>query len=316
MRHVRRVLLMSILCMLLPILGLAQTHLINGDEVIVGVRNYCEDTNGDANANTYICSFATSPLAYVTGTRYSFKAGSTNTAAATVNINALGAKTIKKYVGGAQVDLASGDICNAQQVDVMYDGTFMNLLSGRCNDANTTAQTRSIYIPAGSMDVEGTCAANATAVLVTTGPKLVTIGCTDTNTDGIDFDFVMPDGWDAGTITIELDAFSIGNNSTEVFSMNFSGQCVRGGSDAVAAHTVTSGATATSTTNRAATITWPAAANREEHATTAPLTLNGTCAAGAHVYMHGLVDATTTTMTPMTDLKILGVKVEYHEDGQ
>lgn len=166
----------------------------------------------------------------------------------------------------------------------------------------------SFYIPVN--DVEGACALGTSAALVTNGPKVTTVTCTDANTDGISFDTVMPDGWNFGTITVELAAFSIGNNSGEVLSLNFSGQCVRD-TDSVAAWAITSGATLTSATNVATTITWGAAANREQHATSAPLTLAGTCAAGAHIYLHGLVNATATTVTPMTDVKILGVKVEY-----
>jgi hypothetical protein len=177
---------------------------------------------------------------------------------------------------------------------------------------------KSAYIPAGSMDVTGACAVIATAALLTNGPKLVTIGCTDTDTDAIEFELKMPNNWNASTIQIELDAFSIGNNSAEVFTMNFSGQCVRTG-DSVAAHTVTSGATATSSTNVAATITWGASANREQFVTTTALTLNGTCAAGSHVYLHGLVNAATggaaTTMAPMTDLRIIGARVIFTTVG-
>jgi hypothetical protein len=173
---------------------------------------------------------------------------------------------------------------------------------------------KSVYIPAGGMDVAGVCTANASAVLVTSGPKLPTITCTDIDTDGIEFELKMPNNWNASTIQVELDAFSIGNNTTEVLSLNFSGQCVRTG-DSPAAHTITSGATATSGSNVAATITWGASANREQFVTTSALTLNGTCAAGSHVYLHGLVNATATTMAPMTDGKIIGARVIYTTTG-
>jgi hypothetical protein len=161
---------------------------------------------------------------------------------------------------------------------------------------------RSLYIPAGSMDVSGSCAPVTAAALLTNGPKLPTIGCTDNDADSIEFDWVSADGWDAGTITVELVAFSIGNSNTEVFEMDFAGQCVTTG-DTPTAHSTTG--------EQAATITWGNAANREQHATTAAITLQGTCAAGDHIYMRGQVDAGATTMTPMTDLRILGVKIEW-----
>jgi len=168
--------------------------------------------------------------------------------------------------------------------------------------ADITSGTKSVYIPAGAMEVSGGCTLNAAAALLTNGPRLVTISCTDADADSIEFDWVMPDGWNGGTITVELNAFSIGNNTTEVFEMDVAGQCVRSG-DSVAAHATTG--------EQAATITWGAAANREQHATTAAITLQGTCAGGAHVYMRGQTDSTATTMTPMSDLRILGAKMMY-----
>lgn len=161
---------------------------------------------------------------------------------------------------------------------------------------------RSIFLPAGSMDVSGSCAANAAAVLLTNGPKLVTISCTDNDADSIEFDVTMPDGWDAGTITVELAAFSIGNNNTEVFEMDCAGQAVSSG-DTPTAHSTTG--------EQAATITWGNAANREQHATTSAITIQGTPAAGDHLYLRCQVDATATTTSPISDVKIVGAKLEY-----
>ena len=166
------------------------------------------------------------------------------------------------------------------------------------------AVTHSLFIAAAEMDVSGACALNATAVLLTNGPKRRTITCTDADADSIEFDFVMPDGWDGGTLTVELALFNVGTNaSTLVFEMDFAGQCVQSGV-AVAAHSTTG--------ERATTFSLTTTDNVEYHATTAtPITLNGSCAAGAHVYMRGQVDATATTMTPIADVKLLGVKIEY-----
>jgi hypothetical protein len=403
-RSLMKIFLLVLLLLWPPLAGYAE--FINGDLFVVGLVNSCSDAG---SSDTYACTPTDTRLtAYVTGSLYGFKANTINTGPATFNYNALGAKTIKKQVGGITTDLADGDIQAGQWVLLQYDGTNMQMLSTRGSNtltvlnpqtatyqalaadfagnktilvasgtftitlvasgatqpstgqsikvlnygtgtvtiarsgqninggtaslvvppgtatapmtawivsngtdyfATTTMPSttvKSIFIPAGSMDVEGACAVNATAVLLTSGPKLVTIGCTDADADGISFDMVMPDSWNAGTVTVELNAFSIGNNTTEVFEMDFAGQCVRSG-DAVAAHSTTG--------EQPATITWPATALVEVHATTAAITLNGTCAAGAHVYMRGQVDATATTMTPMSDLKILGVKVEYTAIG-
>lgn len=167
----------------------------------------------------------------------------------------------------------------------------------------TATQVRSIYIPAGSMDVSGTtCTLATSAALVTNGPKLPYITCTDSDTASIEFEWVMPDGWNAGTITVELIAQNTANNNTQVYELDFAGQCVRSG-DQIAAHSTTG--------EQAATITWGNNTNLEQHATTAAITLNGTCAAGAHVYMRGQVDATATTVSDASTVRIIAVKVEY-----
>lgn len=64
--------------------------------------------------------------AYVAGQVFKFKAGTANTGAATLNVNGLGAKTIKKNVS---TDLATGDILVSQVITVIYDGTNMQLQS-------------------------------------------------------------------------------------------------------------------------------------------------------------------------------------------
>lgn len=64
--------------------------------------------------------------AYTTGKRLVFKAATANTAAATLNVCGLGAKTIKKY---SNTDLLTGDITAGQLVEVVYDGTNFQLIS-------------------------------------------------------------------------------------------------------------------------------------------------------------------------------------------
>jgi len=84
----------------------------------------------DAGASdAYAITLAPAITAYVTGARYRFKAATANTGAATININALGAKTIKKAAGGITTDLATNDIRAGQWVDLVYDGTNMQMQS-------------------------------------------------------------------------------------------------------------------------------------------------------------------------------------------
>lgn len=81
----------------------------------------------DAQASdTYVITLAPVPSAYTTGMVVSFSANTANTGAATLNVNSLGAKTIKKL--GSE-DLDTGDIKAGQMVEVQYDGTNFQLIS-------------------------------------------------------------------------------------------------------------------------------------------------------------------------------------------
>lgn len=84
----------------------------------------------DAGASdTYTATLSPAPAAYVTGQHYRFKANTANTGAATINFNSLGAKTIKKATGGITTDLDTNDIRAGQWVDLVYDGTNMQMQS-------------------------------------------------------------------------------------------------------------------------------------------------------------------------------------------
>jgi hypothetical protein len=64
--------------------------------------------------------------AYATGNLFSFVAAATNTGAATINLNSLGAKSITKFGSTA---LAAGDILIGQVHLIEYDGTRFQLLN-------------------------------------------------------------------------------------------------------------------------------------------------------------------------------------------
>jgi hypothetical protein len=87
------------------------------------------------STDTYAATLSPAPSAYVTGQAYRFKANTANTGACTINFNSLGAKTIKKVAGGITTDLADNDIRAGQWVDVVYDGTNMQMQSTLGNAA-------------------------------------------------------------------------------------------------------------------------------------------------------------------------------------
>lgn len=79
---------------------------------------------GSANAHTLTSGLSLS--AYATGQKFSFTAGATNTAAATLNVDSIGAKNI--YLGGSP--LRGGEIVSGQSLDVVYDGTQFQIVGG------------------------------------------------------------------------------------------------------------------------------------------------------------------------------------------
>lgn len=78
-----------------------------------------------SGTNTITGNAAKAPAAYQAGQRFVFEAANTNTGSASLNINSLGAKTLKKkdVFGGAIATLDAGDLIQGGIYTVFYDGT-------------------------------------------------------------------------------------------------------------------------------------------------------------------------------------------------
>lgn len=105
------------------------------------LSDYVADTGA---ADAYAIAPSPAITAYAVGQIFSFKAANTNTTSSTINVNALGAKTIKKADGAT--NLVAGDIVAGQIAIVEYDGTNFQMLNPV---ANTVSLTGGAY-PAGS----------------------------------------------------------------------------------------------------------------------------------------------------------------------
>lgn len=86
-------------------------------------KSYAVDSVG---TDSYAITLQESFNAYYAGMEISFKAGTANTGACSLNVNGLGAKTIKKDVSS---DLDNNDIKANQIVKVIYDGTNFQLIN-------------------------------------------------------------------------------------------------------------------------------------------------------------------------------------------
>lgn len=90
--------------------------------------DYVADTGA---ADAYVITPSPAISAYTTGQIFSFKATNANTTTSTLNVNALGAKTIKRIDGAT--NLQAGDIAAGQIITVEYDGTNMQMQSPAVN---------------------------------------------------------------------------------------------------------------------------------------------------------------------------------------
>jgi hypothetical protein len=164
---------------------------------------------------------------------------------------------------------------------------------------------RSLWISASSFSSDLTQCAIATEAVLNTGlPITWSTTCTDNDSGRMQTDIPMPGNWDGGTIKVRYYVYSTTSQST-VVAYSTSGQCVRSG-DAVAA-VATTGEVTTS-------LTFTSVANQEINGLSSAITLQGTCAAYAHVYLHTDVDATATTAT-MANVRFKGLRIEYGITG-
>jgi hypothetical protein len=115
-----------LLSLLLPCLTVAQSLRINGNRTLEGTLNHCVGTSG---SDAYACNLDPAITGYTTGVRYTFEADVANTGAASLNLNGRGVKTLKKWRGAAKIDLVTGDIQAGEMVDVIDDGTDLQVLS-------------------------------------------------------------------------------------------------------------------------------------------------------------------------------------------
>lgn len=168
----------------------------------------------DAGANdTYAVTILPNIGAYFRGLTVIFKAATANTGAATLNINGLGAVTIKMYKGN---DLATGAIEAGQYVLCVHDGTNFQLLSANGQLISDTA----IYDTNGNEVIKTPATASAvneiTATNAATGNK-PTVSATGDDTDigmlvkgkgskGVEIKKIVPTAFtltDAATVAVD-----------------------------------------------------------------------------------------------------------------
>ena len=147
------------------------------------------------SANAYTLTTGLSLAAYVTGQRFKVIPNFSNTGAATLNVDAIGAKNIYKNTGGTLGAVGTGNIVSGVPIDVVYDGTqFVAELNreGQPIDAELTALAALSYSADSVVTMTGaatfTLAASSTFVR-TTGDQSIAGAKTFTGTFEVSADY-------------------------------------------------------------------------------------------------------------------------------
>lgn len=104
--------------------------------------------------------------AYAAGQLFALKAGGTNTGAATINLNTVGAASIKKGKAGS-LDLSAGDFAAGRMGLFAYDGTNFQMLNAPEFPSGTVMLFNQTSAPTGW--TKNTSTGNDTALRLTTG---------------------------------------------------------------------------------------------------------------------------------------------------
>lgn len=125
-----------------------------------GTSQYCRSTTGN---DTYTCALTPTLTAYTTGGCVVLNPDTANTLTATLNVDALGAKSILNRTGGA---LSTGDI-PAKPITLCYDGTNYIIQGdggGSGGGGTVTDVTCGTGLTGGVINVSGTCAIDTAVV--------------------------------------------------------------------------------------------------------------------------------------------------------
>ena len=140
--------------------GTAKTDAATVNQIQSNAPAYQATDTGTANA--HVIALSPAITAYASGQKVTFKSGSANTTASTLNVNGLGVKAIKKL---HDQDVASGDIESGSIVTVVYDGTNFQMTSQVAAGASgapaaaTSAKTAAYTVVAGDAGSTILCSA-------------------------------------------------------------------------------------------------------------------------------------------------------------
>lgn len=136
--------------------ALASTPETTAGSVQKGTWLYAADAGA---SDTYAVTLTPAPAAYATGMMLFVKVNTGNTGAATLNVNTLGAKTIKKF---GTLDLETGDLLAGVIYQFVYDGTNFQLLSQIGEPTGSIKAWPAASAPSGYLLADGSAVSRST----------------------------------------------------------------------------------------------------------------------------------------------------------
>lgn len=159
---------------------------------------------------------------------------------------------------------------------------------------------KQIFIPAIALIPDGTNCLYPSTRTINSGHQVESIRCADSGSSVVRYSLRMPSTWDAGTVTVTPTVLH-GTTETITWAMDFATACRRPADTWNNTYGTAQSANVSITT-----------ANQTAEQTTAAITADGTCAAGAMLLIRGTVDATDMSANGAnTDLLGITVNATY-----
>ena len=251
-------------------------------------------TTGSADA--YVAAPTPAITAYVAGQTFRIKANFSNTAACTIAVSGLAAKSIKLSNGN---DPDASDIVSGGVYEITYDGTNFQLIGKK-----EVPGLNTIWVPAAAMrpTITGGAAALDLAEISSTQPNVAFLGFDASSDEAAQFSIAFPKSWDEGTVTAQF-AWSHAATTTN-FSVIWALQGVAiSDDDAIG----TSYGTAQTVTDTGGTTD-----DLYVSAATSAITIAGTPAAGDLCYFRVYRDADAGGDTMAIDARLIGIKLLFN----
>jgi len=181
--------------------GSAASDSANLGQVQSAIVQHATAVGGTADAIT--ATFTPPFTAYTANMKIRWTSGGANTVTdPTINVDGLGAKTIKQGAGSA---LAAGNLGASGAIhEAVYDGTDFILLNPLASASAGVGQ-QTIWVPAVAMYARTTNGAAAGTAETTTNKVMIrTLDFDTTTQEFVQFAIQMPKGWDEGTLICQF----------------------------------------------------------------------------------------------------------------